>query len=256
MLRTLAGVNPANFFPHRGDRDAKIPERLSGIRAELHATPETADASACGEMDPFSKLFFSWNRGPREGPRLRMRSRARAPERGMTLIEVMIAMVVMTIVMLMLTSTITSVATESNSRLERQLALTAAGNIMEEMRATPFTEIFQRYNSDASDDPAGAGSAPGSHFDVEGLEPWPDDEDHHTGEIIFPSPGPSLSELSNDSSLQMPRDLNGDMVVDDKDHVLDHIILPAAVRVRWKGKSGKHVVVLYTMFSKLAKSPQ
>jgi hypothetical protein len=55
----------------------------------------------------------------------------------------------------------------------------------------------------------------------------------------------------------MPRDLNGDGVVDALDHSVDRILLPVKVTVEWKpagsvsGPTSRRKLVFYTMFSEL-----
>ena len=41
-----------------------------------------------------------------------------------------------------------------------------------------------------------------------------------------------------DASLGMPRDLNGDGVIDSEDHAGDYVLLPVKVRVNWRGITG------------------
>ena len=171
--------------------------------------------------------------------------------RGMTLIEVTVAMVVLTISVFMLTSTISSSLGQSATKYERGLASDAARNLFEEMRNTAFAQLYARYNSDPSDDPGGPGTAPGNKFSVAGLTPVPGDPDGFVGEVLMPGAGPALREDANNPTLGLPRDLNGDAMIDDKDHAGNYIVLPVGVRIEWKGKSGKQSLTLFTLFSKL-----
>jgi hypothetical protein len=47
--------------------------------------------------------------------------------------------------------------------------------------------------------------------------------------------------------LGMPRDLNGDGVVDASNHDVDYTLLPVLVRVRWRSASGTGQFELRTM---------
>ena len=57
-----------------------------------------------------------------------------------------------------------------------------------------------------------------------------------------------------DPRLCMPRDLNGDKVIDGEDHSLDYMVLPVTVSVRWKGKGGVRTFELHTMLAQLEKA--
>jgi hypothetical protein len=77
------------------------------------------------------------------------------------------------------------------------------------------------------------------------------------GRVEFPTIESQLREDVNDDSLTMPRDLNGDGVVDALDHSVDRILLPVKVTVEWKpagsvsGPTSRRKLVFYTMFSEL-----
>ncbi|MFN0206958.1 MAG: prepilin-type N-terminal cleavage/methylation domain-containing protein [Planctomycetota bacterium] len=172
---------------------------------------------------------------------------------GMTLIEVTIALVVATATVFLLTSTIGSTVNVSASKYERARAVDAARNLFELMRSLPASELFARYNHEPSDDPGGAGTAPGAHFAIEDLSPLDTDLDGFPGEVLLPAKFAPLREDVQNTALGFPRDINGDSVVDDKDHASDYIILPVCIRVEWKGKSGKQSMVMYCIFSSLKK---
>lgn len=58
-----------------------------------------------------------------------------------------------------------------------------------------------------------------------------------------------LREDYDDLALGMPRDLDGDNIVDDEDHAKDYVRLPVCVRVSWEGPNGPTAVQVYTMFA-------
>ncbi len=160
----------------------------------------------------------------------------------------------------------------------RQNAIAAEGArvAIEAMRDSDFREVFALYNADAADDPGGAGTAPGRRFAVAGLEPVPGAPGGMQGEIVFPAleveagagglgglveglvgglglggAGGQLEwcllEVFEDAELGMPRDLNGDSIIDDLDHSKDYIILPVRVRVEWQGNHGVRSLELFSM---------
>ena len=59
--------------------------------------------------------------------------------------------------------------------------------------------------------------------------------------VVFPSDagGYALREDIKDASLGMPRDLNGDGVIDSENHAGDYVLLPVKVRIDWKGITGE-----------------
>lgn len=174
------------------------------------------------------------------------------------MVEVMVAVVILTVSVYILSSTVTATIGHSGIKRERGLAVDGAMNLFEQMRAEPFDELFARYNSDPGDDPGGPGTAPGRHFSVLGLDPQPSDPDGFVGEIILPEltsrAGAQLREDHQSDELSMPRDLNGDLVVDGEDHAMDYIVLPITLRLSWEGRSGRRSFEMSTMFAQLEKA--
>lgn len=166
------------------------------------------------------------------------RARARPSRRGSTLLETLIAISVVVVGLLGLLGSIsTSVSTTAKTR-EAALGAEAARRVVEELRATPFGDVFATYNDDPLDDPGGPGTAAGSRFEVSGLDPLPTDGDGAAGEVLFPTIAGALREDSQDSLLGMPRDLDADGAVDSEDHSGDYAVLPVLVRVEWSGAKG------------------
>lgn len=175
----------------------------------------------------------------------------RAGRAGITLLELMIAMAVMVIGVSALASTVVTSSALNQVSHESRNARKAIETTIDAMRKTPFASVFATYNSDPGDDPAGAGTAPGATFAVQGLTPMAGAPGGVAGQIIFPSPGPILREDVLDEELGMPRDLDLDGLVDNKDHASNYRILPVRVRVRWVGKGGPHTVEVQTQLSGL-----
>ena len=88
-----------------------------------------------------------------------------------------------------------------------------------------------------------------------GLDPLPDDADGRVGELIFPEVNtaaalPAIWELREDAvipELGLPRDLNGDSIVDAADHAADYAVLPVIVRLEWMGDFGPRIFEMHTM---------
>jgi hypothetical protein len=159
-------------------------------------------------------------------------------------------MVVATILVLalsMMLSTLSGVGKLEPTNRETEGAQIAAANTLEFLRATPFDQCFALYNADPADDPAGAGTAPGASFAVPGLTARPGDPDGFVGEIVFPEIGAALREDVANRDLGMPRDLNGDGVIDNADHAGDYAILPVRIRLQWTGRNGLRTLELDSM---------
>jgi len=182
------------------------------------------------------------------------RARRRA---GFSLVEMLLAMIVMAIAMIGLSGSV--VATLSLNRVNRETTAATEGarRMIETIADTSqisFPEIYRAYNGEPSDDPAGVGTAQGEGFEVEGLAPRADDPDGLVGRVRFPTlvNGAGEWELREDivdPGLGMPRDLNGDGLVDAEDHSDDYILLPVTVVVEWQGVSGNRALQLQTMIA-------
>ena len=162
---------------------------------------------------------------------------------GFTFVELAVVMTILLTALLIFSSTVSGVAKQRSVNRETGLAVAAARNLLETMRSEDFATTYKRYNADPSDDPDGAGTAPGNRFAVAGLDEAPDSPDGLEGEVIFPTTvdGTGKLQLREDVELRalgMPRDLSGDGRIDDQDHGGSYFILPVQVRLRWKGATG------------------
>ncbi len=165
----------------------------------------------------------------------------------------MISLTVLTAAVYLLSSTITATMTHTSKRKERTLAMEAAMNLLEAMRAEPFRELAVKYNAWTKDDPLGTGTAPGHRFDVPGLEPLPNNPSGMVGTIILPTDREKIREDLAMPELGLPRDLNGDFLIDNRDHMLDYMILPVVVRIEWQGAAGASELEVTSMFSAIQK---
>lgn len=193
----------------------------------------------------------------------------------MTFIELLFVMTIVLVVMGIFARTLDGVSSIREVNRQSALAADAARSVLERMRNEDFWEVFPRYNQDQEDDPDGVGSAPGHRFAVEGLDPAPDSPDGLHGEVILPAfldvpavgvgglggikiggggvvglePDWQIREDIELSELGLPRDLNGDSIVDDLDHSGDYLVLPILIRVEWAGRSGKRTFEIHTILT-------
>jgi type II secretory pathway pseudopilin PulG len=169
---------------------------------------------------------------------------------GFSLAELTVVMAIVTVTVLILGQTLAAATRLDPVAEESSIAAEGARTQLEQMRSHPFSELYRLYNDSPADDPGGAGTAPGSHFSIKKLSP--PTADGFVGHVIFPTAGGQLREDVSDTGLSMPRDLNGDGLIDARDHAADALILPVRIRVEWAartGHNGKRSFVLYTMFA-------
>jgi prepilin-type N-terminal cleavage/methylation domain-containing protein len=177
---------------------------------------------------------------------------------GFTFIELAVVLIILLVALLIFSNTINGMARQRAVNRESSIAMEAARNQVESLRGSDYRQIFALFNSDPDDDPEGPGTAPGHRFLVAPLSPPPESEDGLQGEIFFPAgldptDGLELREDVELTELGMPRDLNGDSIIDDLDHSGDYFILPVLVRIRWTGKTGLREYELTTQICKFVK---
>ncbi len=187
-------------------------------------------------------------RTPRGRRRIRPHSRVHG-QSGFSLVELMVVFAIMTIALSMLSRTLTSASKLDPVSRERTLAAEAARNTVETMRGFDFATLYAHFNADPADDPGGAGTSRGKFFDVDGLTRA--GERNRVGEIVFCDADGQIREDSPLPEFGLPRDLNGDGIVDRSDHTADCIIMPFKILVRWDGRSGPRKLELYGVFSNL-----
>lgn len=170
---------------------------------------------------------------------------------GVTLVELVVVVSVLVIALGELSRSLLAVSRLEPANRETSVALQAARSTLERVRALPFEELFERLNTDSDDDPDGPGTASGPNFVVPGLDLRADDPDGCAGRIELPILADELREDFGDSDLGMPRDLNGDGVVDALDHSSDHDVLPVRIVVEWRGASGDRRISLSSTLTEL-----
>jgi hypothetical protein len=169
----------------------------------------------------------------------------------MTLVELVVSITVLTFAICAATSTVITTGSLNQLNHETEIARRAAEDEIEVLRNANFLTVFATYDADPSDDPGGAGTAPGNMFSVPGLTARAGAPGGKAGRIYFPSTGPALRENVVDATLGMPRDLNADGAIDAGNHFADYVVLPVRVRIEWTGKSGPRALELTTLLSEL-----
>jgi prepilin-type N-terminal cleavage/methylation domain-containing protein len=208
------------------------------------------------------------------------RARVRGRSLGFTIVEILIALSVLVVAASIFYQMVIGATRLRQVNHENALAADAARVVLERMRNETFLEVYRLYNEDPQDDPAGQGTAPGNTFDVAGLTALDGGVGGKPGSITFPSllvqsggggggkkkmgmmggGGEAVSDWQlredyEDDSLGLPRDLNGDNVIDSADHSSDYILLPVRVRVSWKGPVGPRSFQIVTMLGEFDTEP-
>ena len=129
---------------------------------------------------------------------------------------------------------------------ETSAASRGARAVLEQIRAEDLADVLTLYNADASDDPDGAGSAPGDAFGITFLERTAGATSPGSVVLPFDTDG-VVRETADLPELGFPRDLNGDGVLDADDRSADLLVLPVIVRVRWDGVNGERVLAYRTV---------
>ena len=171
---------------------------------------------------------------------------------GFMIIDVLAALTILIVGLSAVVGSLVASQRVRDRNRDMALAYEAARGQMEEMRATPFRDVFAAFNGTPLDDPPGPGAAPGSGFDVEGLSPQEGDPDGLGGRIEFPVTAGAPAVLREDveiKGLGMPRDLNADIAIDDGDHSPDYALLPVRVFVEWEGPSGPVAISFETLLT-------
>ena len=182
--------------------------------------------------------------GGQQGP-----SFERARE-GFTLLEMMIVVTLVSIVLVAMSNSILTSMKVTGVNRESAHATDGIADMMERLQGVgAFGDVFKLYNDNPLDDPGFPGSAPGSHFAVQGLQAAEDDVDGVVGEIVFPTIGTQLREDAVDARLGMPRDLDGDGLVDSIDKAGTYKLLPVLLRIRWKGTGVERSMEIRTLLA-------
>ena len=196
--------------------------------------------------------FKHHERTPALGLQHRSRRSARG-RAGFTLIDVMMAAVVLAIAISGMSGAILVGMSLNRVNHDTALAQQAARRVIEEIESRAFSETFAAYNANVGDDGGLTSAAVGANFAVAGLEPMTGDADGMCGRVMFPTQTvgavEQLREDVVDAALGMPRDLNGDGLVDALDHAANFRLLPVRVRIEWKGSVGPRTIDIETMLS-------
>lgn len=174
---------------------------------------------------------------------------ARTGSGGFSIVEILISSTVFMLVSGAVVTTLVASSALNLTNHETMLAAQGAESMLEELKSTPFAEVFARYNDTKADDPA-TGVSPGIGFAVAGLGARADDADAMVGSIAFPGDGVELREDGTDIELGLPRDLDRDGAVDDKDKAGSYRILPVRVRIEWHGANGNRSLELLTVLTR------
>lgn len=166
--------------------------------------------------------------------------RGAAATRGATLLEVVLALSVLVVALVGLLGAMVQMTRLREMSREKSRAYNAVRSQIERMRNERVSEVYSLFNSNPDDDPGGAGTAPGSAFEVRGLAATA--PGLKQGRILFPEAGEprTLREDVREPDFGMERgmDLNRDGRIEGLSRALDYRILPFRLVVEWNGAGG------------------
>lgn len=163
--------------------------------------------------------------------------RAPRSRAGFTLLEVMLACVLMAVAVLGLMALIPSTTALTETTQESNLALNASLQVAEAVRQyadAHFAYVWRAYNSDPSDDPSGAGTAPGATFSIDGLVNASGTSDVGTLTFFIDETETSAEAVK----AGLPKDLNRDGDDTDVDVSGSFTLLPYRISVQFQDHNG------------------
>lgn len=165
------------------------------------------------------------------------------------------SIVVVTVAVYILTSTVAAAVSHSVVKRQRSAAVEGAMNVIERMRALPPQDVFALFNEDSADDPYGEGTGFGPTFEVQGLDGLIDAAGNEApvGRVMLPGDGAILDETFEQPLFGLPRDLDGNLVIEPGNRADSYIVLPVLVRVEWMSRLGPRRFDMATMVVDLAK---
>jgi hypothetical protein len=175
-----------------------------------------------------------------------MKPRPPNPEAGITLVEILIAGAFIALAACGMAALLAGSLSMNAVNKETAQARTAARRMLEELQNVPASDVFATFNTVTEDDPLGQATAPGSIFSIQ-MKPAAIQVSDMTGTVVFPEYVGQLREDLKDENLGMPRDLNGDGVIDSENHAKDYLVLPVRILVEWRGMTGERTYELHTV---------
>ena len=193
------------------------------------------------------RLFGTSDRPTRAPCAVARGLRSSRGDAGLTIVEVTAALALLAFgAMAVLGTMVYSLQLDATNR-ETVAASQAARRVLEQVRAESLGDVIVLYNESGTDDPDGPDTAPGNKFAVTLLEKAIGGMGVD-GTVVLPLGNDGvIRENANIPELGMPRDLNGDGVIDGDDRSGDLLILPVIVRVTWDGINGDRSVAYSTV---------
>ncbi len=140
---------------------------------------------------------------------------------------------------------------QGRSNAERRLAWEGLRTQVARLRDWDLADCYTAFDDSSANDPPGA---PGSDFDVPGLEPI----SGSVGRVLVPaspaSDGSGAIVLREDlvqPAFGLPLDLDGDGVLDDQPKDTLYRRLPVRLEVRWRGVHGEQSLGMTTWLGEL-----
>ncbi len=178
---------------------------------------------------------------------MRTRSRTLRPRSGFALIDVCVALLVLAVAVGALVGTMFSALRLDQVNESRAAANQALRTVLEDMKAQEFSTVYAAFNTSSADDPNPDYDYK-TALDLKGKLPAGACGSAPVAQVVFPEDElGALREDTVDPSLGLPRDLNGDDVIDGNDHSADYKLLPVTVKLEWESPSGPQKIQVATV---------
>jgi prepilin-type N-terminal cleavage/methylation domain-containing protein len=159
---------------------------------------------------------------------------------GFTLVELAVGIAILTIGTLAMLSTVVASQKLETSNRERLLARMGAQSVVRDVQITARAVAAEQGLEDWGTNFIAELSAPNNWVPVDGLQPWSNLQ--NVCEVVIVN-DETASDDDLGFELGMPRDLNGDGVVDDTAVTSEGKLFPVIVRVRWETPAGQRELV-------------
>lgn len=168
------------------------------------------------------------------------------------MVELMFAVVILAVAVCGLSSSILSSMVLDRVNRETTVAQQAAREMLERIHGEEFREVFHAFDAVAGNY-GGLDVEQGPGFAVPGLDARVGDPDGLVGRVEFPTLDvggvQELREDVADADLGMPRDLDGNGLIDAVDVSATYVLLPVRVVIEWRGVRGDRQLTLESVLS-------
>jgi hypothetical protein len=166
---------------------------------------------------------------------------------GFSLVDLCVALVILAVAVSSLVGATFSALRLDRVNESRAAASQALRSVVEDMKALELTLVYPAFNTSPDDDPDPDYDYR-SKLDLSTKLPHGMFVATPVAEILLPeNPQGQLREDLDEPLLGMPRDLDGDGLIDAEDHSADYELLPVLLKLQWESPTGLQTVQVATV---------